>query len=63
MQALMDYLDGVASRAPAPGPRVVRSLWSRRSVRTVLFVAGAAAAVFGLLVATANAQAGHMPAG
>jgi hypothetical protein len=63
MQALMDYLDGVASRAPAPDPRAVRRVWSRRAVRTVVFVAGAAAVAFGLLVATANAQAGHTPAG
>lgn len=63
MQALMDYLNGVASLAPAPGPRAVWRMWSRRSVRTVVFVAGAAAAAFGLLVAVANAQVGHMPAG
>ena len=63
MRALMDYLDGVASRAPAPGPRVARSTWRRRSVRTLVFVAGAAAVAFGLLVATANAQAGRVPAG
>jgi hypothetical protein len=63
MQALMDYLDGVAVRAPASGAPAVRRVWSRRAVRTVVFVAGAAAVAFGLLVATANAQGGRIPAG
>jgi hypothetical protein len=66
MQALMDYLDGVASLAPAPGARTARRMWSWRPVRAVVFVAGAAAAAFALFVAAANAQSaqvGPMPAG
>jgi hypothetical protein len=63
MQALMDYLDGVAPLAPAPAARATGRIWSRRSVRTVVFLAGAAIAAFALLVATASAQVGPMPAG
>ena len=61
MQMLMQYLDDAA--APAYRPAAVwRPRW-RRYLRPVLVVAVGVVAVFGLLVATANAQVGRVPAG
>jgi hypothetical protein len=57
----MQYLGGLPSTAHRPAA-VWRPRW-RRSLRQVLVVAAAAVAVFGLLVATANAQVGRVSAG
>jgi len=61
MQTLMQYLDGAAAPAYRPGAGW-RPRW-RRYLPPALVVAAGVVAVFGLLVATANAQAARVTTG